>query len=866
MARIRENLDRGLVDGCDPCWLQPGQLSYIQNVTYHPDTAALQRAKGRVAAGAATSLSSIINGLRDCDFDNNAGHYLIAQCSGNTPGYVTSFVGDTLTFGLLSQNMTAGASLERVQHNNRFFLFNGATASASAINSNGVFYLSATAASSAPTIRQHGMIPVVTPPATATAASAFSLSVTGYYDYWCTEVAKFQQDGVQVELESTYGGSTTASTAGAAVATVFISSTAQAPVLTMPPAQNGLTTHWRIYRSAKKTFSNDITFPAGFVAGSDISILSAQFVDSVAGAAGSYAFPTTFNGAGQQYANFASASSMASDNGVFASATGITYSSAQWGNPGFYQSQGVSGFSFGGFKGFVQGIEVEIEAYSTAIGGGFGRQVSIGLMKGNAQGAYAGGPFGWRTQYVTAATPSQVITFGGSADRWVGPGELGFADSDFDTNFMVVVQTDNKHLGVDYVKVRPYYGQGAVSDTVVPFPTVVYTFGDISVQVGKNGPPPTSDTGDVYEDCLVLNDKSNPSLIRWSSPGQPEYFPATYFVDFETDNNDQVRWIKVVNNRLIVALDNSVWRVNYLPSERDASFDRGKCKEPLTLAYGAINPMCACVFSRDNATQSLAWVSQKGIHITDGYTFDTLTNFLNWRNILSLTNTSQAISLVNDPENKVLKFLYRNDGLAEPYKELQISYAGRRSDSTQVDDQNDLKICGQVAMRNIIAAATGNPASMWAVPRRTGDTSVYIGYGSAVAAGGGKVFIESGAAIPANDPNFGFTTRRMMLAGEGAEFRANEVYAYIGNYTQTVGGPGIAMNTQTIKTNDDAGEVVQTAKAVQFAGRKLGKWQFRQQAEGLRLNVRVTGNPDNDLAWDYLIIDGEGFGSEDSGK
>lgn len=128
------------------------------------------------------------------------------------------------------------------------------------------------------------------------------------------------------------------------------------------------------------------------------------------------------------------------------------------------------------------------------------------------------------------------------------------------------------------------------------------------------------------------------------------------------------------------------------------------------------------------------------------------------------------------------------------------------------------------------------------------------------------VYRETGSTIPANDPNMGFTTRRMMLAGEGAEFRANEIYAYIGAYTSAVGALGVSMNTQTIKTNDDTGEVAQTAKTISFGGRKLGKWQFRQQAEGLRLNVRITGNPNNDVEWDYLIIDGDGWGAEDSGK
>jgi len=111
----------------------------------------------------------------------------------------------------------------------------------------------------------------------------------------------------------------------------------------------------------------------------------------------------------------------------------------------------------------------------------------------------------------------------------------------------------SKQVAVDYVKATVYYA-GTV-DSVVPFPAVAYTFGDIIAQVAKNGPAPSSSTGDLFEDQLVVNDVSNPALIRWSYPGDPEAFPATYYLDFETRQNDRVTNIKVVNGRLIIMLD-----------------------------------------------------------------------------------------------------------------------------------------------------------------------------------------------------------------------------------------------------------------------------------------------------------------------
>src|SRR3990172_13241558 len=86
--------------------------------------------------------------------------------------------------------------------------------------------------------------------------------------------------------------------------------------------------------------------------------------------------------------------------------------------------------------------------------------------------------------------------------------------------------------------------------------------------------------------------------------------------------------------------------------------------------------MCACTFSPDGGSELLAVVAQQGIFVTDGYSFDALVGHINWRAILSLTSTSTPIALVNDPELKELRFLFRNDSYTpETYLDLRLSYA-----------------------------------------------------------------------------------------------------------------------------------------------------------------------------------------------
>lgn len=866
MGRHVEYLNGGLVDGPDPATLQAGQLADLQNAVYKPNAPALQRAEGRATWGTATAASSDVAGLRDAHFDNGD-HYLIAMISGATAAYVTASVSGIASsgvFGVLTTAVTAAASgLECVQYQNRFYLFNGTTAldtATSAVtgypNTNQVFYLSATAAGTPPSVRQHGMLPVTATPNYTTASGTFALTVTGYYEYWTTEVAKFTANGAATELESTFAGSP---------ATVWITTATMVPILEIPPARNLITTHCRIYRSPKKDAASDTMFPAGFMVGEQsltTANASATFADTQVVSNTGPKFAGSF-GVSPVYGDFSNASGMAVVGGSSALATVPAAMGPQ---------QSLYNFNFGGFVGSIVGIQVNVTAAVTA----GGAPVQLGVTLGNrgsdgrfttvenfgVQRPWAVAKSGLIT--ATAAGTPQVLVLGGATDRWWAQSFPGFTDSDFGTTFMVLLGAvhpgipGNKALAVDAVSVTVYYAGSTPSQVV--FPTVVYTFGDVSTQEGKNGPPPSSSTGDFFEDALVVNDISNRSMIRYSYAGSPEYFPGTYFLDFETRDNDVVRAIKVVNNRLIVGLERSVWRVNYLPSERDASFDRGKALDPITLQYGCVNAMCMCTFSMDESTQLLAFVSWKGIHITDGYSFRTLTNNLDWSAIMPRTASANPIALINDPENQDLVFYYRTDGMgSNACRALHLSYAAQH-----LLDGQRLKISGKTFMDNWTSAGQrAGLRSAWPIPRDNGDTTIFLGYGSATAAGGGRVYQETGSDIPNSAPEMSFTTRRMFLAGESKEFRLNEVYAYA---TLTANSPGATMTTYTVKTNDDAGMVTGSTHSVRFNGRKLAKWQFRNIAEGLTLKVTVTGEPQSAMSWEYLILDGEGFGLEDSGK
>jgi hypothetical protein len=865
MARFQEDLSGGWVTSKDPALLAPGQLSNVRNATYHARTgSALSRAFGRSIFGSASAASAEVDGLRDIQFDNGD-HYLVAMVTGADAKYryaSISATGTTAAFTDLA-TITAGTQLEAIHYNNRFFLLNGVTGIAGPVtSSNRVVYMSASAVGTPLTARQHGMLAVSAAPGSASSLGTFSQTVTGYYEYWTTEIAKLFQDSAEITLESTFDSS-------AAPLTVFVSSLNLVPQIQMPAPLNSITTHWGIYRSPKKDKESDKKFPTGFKIGelATASAGSATFFPDTLTTASASSFPTSAISFGSPFGlgQFTSASAMFSDNGVYASGANTVFTT---------RVQGVAGFNLGGFTGNIKGIAVELDAYIPVGAAPVPLTVTIGPKDPNAERFAKTGFLGITTKTaslgntVTATSPGQILTFGGPTSLWLAPNGPQFVDSELNSgNFMVAVSFSkpNTTVGIDYVKLFAYYG--ASFDSVVPFPTVVYTFGDIVAQVGKNGPPPAASTGDMFEDCLVINSANEPALIRWSYPGLPESFPATYFIDFETRDNDVVRLVKTVNNRLIVGLDNSLWRVNYLPSERDASFDRGKAIEALSKQYGVVNPMCACTFTLDGGNEELAFVSHKGIHSTDGAVFYDRGGNLDWRDVVPLGSNTRNIALINDAENARLLFFYQNDAEApESFKRIDFFY-GKGS----IDAAGNFTVGGRVHMRNFNAAGGGFAAlkSACSAPTTEGGTTLFYGYGGAsAAAGAGQVFYETGNTIPAQDPSFGYSTRRMFLAGYGNEWRMNQLYGFTTVASSANGvAPTASYQATDLKTNAFVTADRGTGRA-QVGGQGIGfhRVPFQVASEGMVVNMSITTGVNEAFSEEFLVIDGDGWDIEDSGK
>jgi hypothetical protein len=857
MGRHVEPLTGGLTTDRDPAQLNKGQLSYIRNMVYKQGATSIKTAPGRAALTTAATANGGVYGLRDLQFDNGM-HYLLA---GVEDMYRVYDINNGGTFSTVITGMASGRNIETVQFRNRYYVLNGATAESTAIDTNQVIYLSATSTATAPSYRQHGMLPVLAAPTITTASGgAFTQPVTGYYEYWVTEVAKFEQDGAKFELESAFSSDSGGTT-------VSILATSTVPTIQLPVARNANATHWRIYRSPKKDTLTAKKFPVGYLAGEfSISSSLTGFADSTAWTASASSYPTAFNVTStfdSLYTDFSSASSMQSDNGVYASANGSLTGT---------RSQGSYGFNFGSPQGPIRGIKIEIQSYVSSGTGPVPLDVTVGPRSTNSNGFI--GTHGITTQgggirfgragtkstlisSTSSAAPS-TVTVGSESDTWLQSDLTPFVDTEFDGYFMVVltIPRGTAKLGIDYIKAYVYYGGGTESQVV--YPTVVYEAGGAAAQVGRNFPPPSANTGDVINETLVLNDMSNRSMIRYSYPGEPDYFPPTYYLDFETKANDVVQCIRAVNNRLIVGLDNQLWRVNYLPSERDASFDRGKAIDNISGQYGIVSPMCATTITIEGQSETLAFVSNFGLHTTDGYNIITRSKCLTWQ---YSGKFATPIALLNDTENRCLRIYYRDSD--DPDRELCLWASYDRAD---IDAEGNFKFSGPVSMANYVSANNyGKLESAWNVIKSDGSSRFYMGYSSATAGGAGKVYQEDPdglGSIPGYTSTYKYKTRRMYLNGLGSEWMVDDVYGYCGTYTGT---PLLTYTFEGTKTNQTPAANNPMTKSITLGGQVLHRLSPKMSVESLQITTEMTYPFAVDYGQESIIIGSKNLGYEDSG-
>ena len=202
---------------------------------------------------------------------------------------------------------------------------------------------------------------------------------------------------------------------------------------------------------------------------------------------------------------------------------------------------------------------------------------------------------------------------------------------------------------------------------VLPSGPIYLTFGvtlrGIVQLVPRFGPPPISDTTTTFEDAFVGNDSTNPEIVRFSFPGNYHALPATNTI-FIGDGQirHRVKLIRKVNDNVVILTDKGGYRITTLPQSADLAFQPERIITEIEGAFGATNPEAGDLFTFGEGSL-LAYVSPSGIHATDGYKWDILTEDIDWENTVDTSKLNLA-TLKNDPQNYRLIFVFTPKGSA----------------------------------------------------------------------------------------------------------------------------------------------------------------------------------------------------------
>jgi len=805
VSEFQEDFSGGLVTNRDPASLSPSELTQSDNAIYQANDPAIHKAKLRtkynaVAAGAAGS----IKGLRYLEFEN--GTALLAAHEASSI-HLSSFSAETGTFATLTPitGVGSGDTLDAVNYGNRYTTLNGVGTN-QVVRPDGTF-------------RRQGLNPVTempTQPALVSGVWNASLG-SGFFHFITTEVFIDTINGE--EIESAFTGTPRTTSTG------LTNPTSQAIQITQPTVVNsGTATHWRIYMGPRQDAESPIPNLAEFrlvSPGVGIAIETTTFTvgDTTADLGGK--FPGTV--------------------------------SSSWSNPTFVQANDNAGattatdlanltatnFGFSGLTGTILGFQVFLKLKLTGYDG-LKNRPGLRLDLTNDGGTTFFPNNSSRTipllDIPGVAGGYQVVTGGGPTDLWGRTGSPAWPLTDVNGNagfgirlrYVKLVQgllNNQATIDVDYVKIVVYTTGSAqpVSLLGKPYRTVNVSVAGITTTYPADMPPPVASTGDIFEGQMVLNDIQDVSLIRYSLPDKVESYPAVYFLNFETKTQDIVTCIRRLGNKLMVGLKHQLYRINYLPRETDAEFDRGRAYETIAEGEGIVGPQAAALFAPDAETLLLAFISHSGPKMTDGFTSRLLNRDLDWENTVRLPSASDITDylkssvLVDYPARSQLWFYYTAPGATTNNRALVFHYSKehRKEDGTY-------KVTGPITVSGLSAH----------LGRLAGNDVLLTGQS------GGFVYVEDRGYSDASggSPLFAVKTREMYLAGVGKAATIEKLYTrHRQDATSTV------QVTVSVRRNDKAQFSV-TAKTFTTAQAGTSENPFHVGGDSHQIKFEETSN------------------------
>jgi hypothetical protein len=367
---------------------------------------------------------------------------------------------------------------------------------------------------------------------------------------------------------------------------------------------------------------------------------------------------------------------------------------------------------------------------------------------------------------------------------------------------------------------------------------VASQFGAV-ISVPRNGVPPIATTGDVFEDSVVTNDVSDERAIRYSWPDKPHQWPTQQRIPFETKEHDEVVLIRRMGSILMVALRDSLWRVNILPRPEDASFDVARIKEQVEGAFGCVGPYAGTTFSFGRGLR-FAYVSTSGIVMANEAEWDILTDDINWDKHIEISKLSQSI-LVDNPQEFRLEFDYTPKGEETNTKAFFLYY-----------HPTHLKGGGRPKMK--VSGPINRKSASTFVATLDSEKRIFT-------SNVGKLWLEGGAITDGSGGTISAVARTgdIFPVGVGGEAKAETIWVHhqaSDNASDTATG---YMN-QRNEGDDD----VEERKSFSLERREHTQLPMTGQAEAYQFGVEqnTDGSP---MSVDYLAVSFDRLGESEEG-
>lgn len=826
-----EPFSGGLVTARPAHMLQEGEFVALTNCGYRFDSHRLYPAESRLQT--LTGISAYeYSTLGFAQFDDGVSYYITQIPS--TLQIIEASAGSSL---LAVSGYTTSNTLCVVPFRNQFLVLNGS-------NDNKIIYHTGGSLSAAPTAIQHGLDPVTTAIGVYVTTGTFPLGTSGlnqWYEYWYTELVTLA-DGTELESDTAVSAVTTTN--------VAITSLTQAVELKLPATLvNPAATKFRVYRNSGKVNQADVSFPIGIRIATIPVVVGSQtvFIDGTTTDTGHIQGVGTNSGATFPWINL---SNLGSINAAYTSSTvtGLdgyaTVSTAEL----------RTTYTLTGLTNPISGIEIRPTC----------RLIRTGNVSSDSMGCWVSvdGGTTWGTAQTVPIQAGAAVTYIlGGANNMLG---LSLEAS----NIMVTLQLVVRFIGyaygtggascefdMDAVTLKIYYNGTSLGSNDT-FPAVIFDINGDSASVGSNGKPTKASTGCILEDTLVTNDVANPSFIRWGMPGMLHAQPSVYFNDFETPRNDALTCLMSVGSRAAVGMETCLWRINYLPTENDATFARGQGRafDEVDPSFGIVGPMAACTFVGAEGRLMLAFVSVDGLRVSDLFSTESACDDVNWRTMLTPTTALNKCVLINYPRNYTLRLYYPDGDPTYLVKYMDFLYHPIHLKNGKMKAVGPVT-CGTAGNINGVTGAVCAPA-------------LHTGYSWSVVEGWGGSGTPSQKLWRRVDPGTSTATaqaptitfRDMFLAGFGNEWKINDCWLVggVGASTPITWVPSMTLRYTNQATVAGAGlnNVIATYNPTKFT--------FAKSANSITLSL-TTATDVNDAAhgWDLMVIEGEGFGKED---